>query len=600
MRIPRAPGPVAGTAAPGALGLAAILLASLLLPAEQAGAQERSLSIREFRSTVRVYRTARLEVTEEIAFRFDGAWNGVYRDILTGGRRPDGSDWRIHVDVESVTDVDGGELRYETSREDAHRRVKVWVPDARDTTRTVVIRYRVEGALLFHSADEDFEGGDFVELNWNVTGHGWRMPIRDVSATVHLPTGVTGVRARAWAGPYGARAENVDLRVRGPVVEADTREPLDRREGLTVDVAWDAGVVERPGLLARATSWTKRNWLLLIPILALAGMLRVWWVRGRDPRRRSIAARYEPPEGLRPGEVGVLVDHRPDMRDVTATIVDLAVRGHMVVEEREEAKLLGLSSEKAYAFERRTEPSDWKELHDHEQRLLEALFDGGSRRTVEMSELEDEFYEDLPDIENGLFARLLELGYYERRPDRVRSAYLGGAVVVVVLIFTFGVMLAERFGLNPGSAIFSALGTGLVTAGIGWFMPARTKSGVRAWEAALGFEEFLERVEEDRFRRMIQGPEDFEKYLPYAMALQVEKKWAAAFEDIYTEPPDWYRGTHPGGFHTIYFASAMSDFSTRAGAAMTSSPRGAGSSGFSGGGGGFSGGGVGGGGGGGF
>jgi len=99
---------------------------------------------------------------------------------------------------------------------------------------------------------------------------------------------------------------------------------------------------------------------------------------------------------------------------------------------------------------------------------------------------------------------------------------------------------------------------------------------------------------------MIDSPEMFERFWPHAMALGVEKKWAMAFKDIYTEPPDWYVGHAPGRFHAAMFAASMTDLSARTGDVMRSQPRSSGGSGFSGGGGGFSGGGFGGGGTGGF
>ena len=103
-------------------------------------------------------------------------------------------------------------------------------------------------------------------------------------------------------------------------------------------------------------------------------------------------------------------------------------------------------------------------------------------------------------------------------------------------------------------------------------MPARTVAGTRALEAALGFEEFLQRVESDRFKRMITGPEMFERYLPYAMALAVEKKWAAAFADIYRNRPDWYSGTGHRGFHPTLFVGDLSGMTQHAATAMTSAP----------------------------
>jgi uncharacterized membrane protein YgcG len=133
-------------------------------------------------------------------------------------------------------------------------------------------------------------------------------------------------------------------------------------------------------------------------------------------------------------------------------------------------------------------------------------------------------------------------------------------------------------------------------------MPARTVIGTRTLEKVLGFEEFLTRVESDRFQRVVKTPELFEKFLPFAMALGVEKNWARAFDGIYTQPPAWYHGANMTDFRPRNLTGNLSQLSAAAAAAMTSAPRSTGGSGFSGGGssGGFSGGGFGGGGGRGF
>jgi uncharacterized membrane protein len=130
-------------------------------------------------------------------------------------------------------------------------------------------------------------------------------------------------------------------------------------------------------------------------------------------------------------------------------------------------------------------------------------------------------------------------------------------------------------------------------------MPARSVAGARTLEAVLGFEEFVRRVDSDQYRRVIAGhPEMFDKYLPFAMAFGVEKKWARAFEDIYTQSPDWYMGPSVTHFSVGRLSNSLAGFSTRAGSTLSSSPRSSSGSGF--GGGGSSGGGGGGGGGGGF
>jgi len=78
----------------------------------------------------------------------------------------------------------------------------------------------------------------------------------------------------------------------------------------------------------------------------------------------------------------------------------------------------------------------------------------------------------------------------------------------------------------------------------------------------------------------------------------VERRWARAFEGIYTQPPTWYVGPSMAHFNLNSFSASLAHLSTTAGSTLTSSPRSSSGSGF--GGGGSSGGGGGGGGGGAF
>jgi uncharacterized membrane protein len=325
----------------------------------------------------------------------------------------------------------------------------------------------------------------------------------------------------------------------------------------------------------------------------------MWWVwhtRGRDPRRRPIATCYEPPGQLTPAEAGTLVDHSPDPRDVTATLVDLAVRGYLHIKESEEQRLLGLMSSTDYAFTLKKPRSEWAALKPHERELLERMFGAGDR--VELADLKNEFYKHLPEVRSKIFRELIDHGCYVRRPDHVRAYFVVGAIAAAVVIIALGTAASEAFGLSGGAAVIAGIATGVIVLGFGLVMPSRTERGTRMLEGALGFEEFLSRVEKDRLDRLVKSPELFEKYLPYAMAFGVEDKWARAFEGIYTTPPAWYSGTNPHGFRPRVFVSDLGQMSTRAAAAMASKPRSSGGSGFSSGG--SSGGGFGGGGGGGF
>ena len=173
------------------------------------------------------------------------------------------------------------------------------------------------------------------------------------------------------------------------------------------------------------------------------------------------------------------------------------------------------------------------------------------------------------------------------------------AVVIGFFSFWGGGFLSAWLGVAMATFLIAGISSGIIIAGFGVIMPARTMAGARALEGVLGFEEFLSRVEKHRYATMIKTPEMFEELLPYAMALGVEGKWAEAFDDIYSEPPNWYYGYHYGPhFHLHGFTHRLGSMTSSVGTAMASSPRSSGGSGF--GGGGFSGGGFGGGGGGGF
>jgi uncharacterized membrane protein YgcG len=575
---------------PACLVWALLLLVSTTPAAAGAGSGGRSLVIERFHADLGVNPDGSLDVAETIQPRFAGAWNGIFRTIPVEYRTPQGLNFTLLLDLVDIRDETGRSLRYEQSRERHYRKIKIWIPGAADGVRTVVLRYRVRNGIKFL--------GEHDELYWNVTGDEWQAPIRSASARILLPQGTTGVRAIAFTGAYGSReqAAQVDLDEGG--VSIRTTRPLGFREGLTVAVGWDPGFVRRPGLLEQTALFLRSNWPLGVPFGVLLLMLGLWYTRGRDPRHRPIAPQYAPPEGLSPAEVGTLVDNSPDLRDITATLVDLAVQGYLQIQEQEERKLLGLLAHKEYLFTMRKTPQDWERLKPHERMLLESLFAGGARPSVASTDLEHWFFRRLPILRDQIFAALLERRFYLQRPDRVKQLCTVAGIVLGLGLGVGGSVVGAGLGLAPLTTIIAGVLTAGIVVGFGWIMPARTVRGTRALEGVLGFEEFLTRVEGDRLRRMVKTPELFEKFLPYAMALGVEKHWAMAFEEIYRQPPEWYQGRSVGSFHPRGLVSDLSEMSSRTAAAMSSSPRSAGGSGF--GGGGSSGGGLGGGGGGGF
>jgi uncharacterized membrane protein YgcG len=565
---------------------------SLLALAAPATAKERHL--KKFFSEIVVMPSGSVDVTENITFQFVGSpWHGINRYIPVEYSGPRGLNYTLFLDVKDITDETGAKLRYETSRERHYLNLKIYIPNADDSTRTISVHYTVSDALKFFD--------DHDEFYWNVTGDEWSIPIESAGAHIVLPDGATNLRAKAFTGAYRSTGRDADVQVSGTGVDVQTRDPLPLHEGLTIAVAFDKGAVREPTALSRLLLYLRSNWPLFIPIVAFFAMFWWWWTHGRDPRLRPIAAQYQPPDNLSPGEVGTLIDNSVDMRDITATIVDLAVRGYVVIEETKQDHLLGLSHSKSYIFHLKKSRAEWNSLKPHEQELLDGIFAGGNAGdAVPLDALHNTFYANIPSIRNQIFASLVGDGYYAQRPDSVRSSYILFGIVTGIILVVGGIWVANHSGMQPLPFIVAGVLTGAILCGFGWFMPARTQAGARALEGVLGFEDFLAHVESDRFNRTIKTPEMFEKFLPFAMALGVEKNWSRAFQGIYTQPPQWYQGSYGPGFYPYMFANDLGSMSSMASDVMTSAPRSAEGSAFGGdggGGGGFEGGGFGGGGG---
>ncbi len=425
------------------------------------------------------------------------------------------------------------------------------------------------------------------------------MPIDHVHARVVLPDGVTSTRTAVYTGDEGSTVAGASIARNGSEVDFTTRYALGAGEGMTIGVGWPPGHIStrpksEPDRFVKVLRWLP----VLAPFLVFILGYRAWSKHGRDPRPASITVQYAPVEGLSPAESGTLVDHKADMQDITATLVDLAVRGFLRIEEVTESHLLGLSKGKDYILHLLRDPSEWTGLKQHEQRYLEKLSELApiGESSVRISEMKNKFYGALPKIRDAIYEELVSSGYYLERPDTVQAKW-GGLALFIAAAGAGTAIFAIKGGwvmISPLVVIAATAVSTVIMFVFAGLMPARTEAGARAREATLGFKEFLDRVDSERYKRMITSPQMFEKFLPYSMAFGVEDKWARAFEDIYREPPTWYVGGS-GQFSASSFSHSISDMSSAAASSMSSSPSSSGS-----GGGGSSGGGSGGGGGSGF
>jgi hypothetical protein len=579
--------------------LALLLIGALAFSlGADASAQGRSIRIRNFDALLAVHPDGSLDVTEQITIGFTGQWNGINRDLSLQHNTAQGRATKLDVTIGYITDETGQRLRVDESTTDNGwtRRLRIYVPGANNADRQIIIRYHVANAIRFFDASSNV--GAFDELYWNVTGNIWTMPIDSVHARVVLPDGVTPTRTAVYTGPRGSNAADATIEKNGNEVDFTLRHGLYPYEGITIGVGWPAGhISSRPSeareRLAIATQWSP----LVIPVIVFILAFMAWEKHGRDPEEGSYVVRYEPVEGASPAELGTLVDNRADMEDITATLVDLAVRGFVRIEEITESHLLGLTKSTDYVIHILRDRSQWTGLKPHEERYLSTLAnaapDGDS---VKISELRNKFYTSLPTIRNAIYDSLLSSGYYLERPDKVKGKWVAFAAVSAFVGIGLAVLVTKMawVTISPIALVAAGVLSAIILFVFAQIMPARTIAGARAREATLGFKEFLSRVEEERMKKMITSPEMFERFLPYAMAFGVADKWANAFEDIYREPPTWYVGGS-GQFSAVSFSHSIGSMSSAAASSMSSSPGSSGS-----GGGGSSGGGSGGGGGSGF
>jgi len=575
------------------LVLFSILNLNLILILFSSVTYAQNFAINKFHSDIIIHEDSSFIVKETIDVKFHRPRHGIYREIPFKYRDELGKTMETPLKALSVTDGSGKSWKYKADR--MGHVINIRIGDANkyvSDSQTYVITYQVENAILFL--------GDHDELYWNVTGNDWKAPIREASADVILS--VKSKSKDLWAagyeGRYGSK-EECSYETYDNGGKFFTKRNLNVGEALTIAFGWDKALVFPPSSWKRFL-WAidlKENWVFLFPFFSLIYMVNLWYQKGRDPRvKESVAVMYEPPKfdnrPLTPGEVGTLIDEKLDPRDITSSIVGLAVKGYIKIEE---TKKEGWIVDKTDYFLKKVKEPD-ADLGPFEIELMKSLFPVYLPGIL-VSDLKNKFYTNLDELKKILYGELIRKKYFVSNPEKVRKFY--GVIGILIMVFgSFALALLTPFSV--GRSILASILTGVPVLAFARFMPVKTRSGASTYMDILGFQEFMNRAEKDSLERM--GDKDlFSKFLPYAIALDVADNWAKAFEGIYQEPPDWYASS--GGFRTFSpygFSHSINAVTSGLSSAMFSSPRGSGigGDGSGGGDGGSSGGGFGGGGGG--
>lgn len=544
--------------------------------------------INSFDVKIKINADSSIRVTENIVYDFGTAQrHGIYRDIPYKYQTR-GGNFNLRLSDFTVTDQTGKPWQFSLSTQGQYKRVKIGDPNVLITgLHTYVIGYTVKRAINYFD--------DHDELYWNATGNAWLVPILKSKAQVELPQNVTtgNFQVACFAGVYDSTrtCAGIASTTASAIFSQNLLKP---GEGLTVVVGFPKGLVTKPSAFKNSLETVKDNWYLVIPFFTLIFLLYWWRTRGKDPDTDTVIAQYEPPDGLSPTEVGTILDEKADNQDISAELIQLAVDGKIKITRLEKKLLMFDWSD----YQLDLLNADSNPYPDFRENLVHGLFEG-NKTSVKLSEIKYKFYDDLALIKKKVYESVEGKGYFVKNPQKVRRNYrmLGLGLMLAGIIF--GAWLGKLL------LVLSLAVSGLLFIIFAPFMPVKTRKGARAKAHILGLKLYLSVVEQDRlkfFNAPEKSPQRFEKLLPYAIALKVEKEWAKQFEDIYTTQPSWYSDNSGTGFNAVVLAGSLSHFSHSANATIAARPGSSsggawgGGSGF--GGGGFSGGGFGGGGGG--
>ena len=536
-----------------------------------------------------------LHIVENINVIFSDYNHGILRAIPDSYKHHS-----LQLHVNHISSTSGAPTGYTTYGSNGNTVLKIGNKSRTITgAQNYTIDYTLHNVISFYN--------DHDELYWDINGDQWQQPFEQVSAIFHIPAAAKPDTKQpvCYTGTFGSTEQNCTVSAGGETISFNTTKPLTANQTLTTAMGFGKGYFHPSKWYETVGEHTKQIvGLLAMPILLGGWAFRRWRKFGRDAKGRGvIVPQYGPPDGLIPLEAGALMHFSPDSKGITATIIDLAIRGYYKIIETKKEKLLG-KDKLEYSFE--LQSADISALTDIEGQLLEAMFpDMNVGTAVAMADLKkSKLYTTVAAIQKKVTKNLVEQGYYRANPLTAGASMWVVVVILFFCLFIFGSLLGSAFVVGTIIAL-------IITAGFAFAMPARTPKGVETKEYIEGLKLYLNVAEKDRIK-MLQSPdakyaanarapkktvELFERLLPYAIVLDVEKEWAKQFEDIYKQPPNWYSGNWTT-FNAIMLTNSLTSNMQPALAGSFTAPSSSSSSGFSGGG--FSGGGGGGGGGGGW
>ncbi len=567
--------------------------------------------IESFHSDIEVRRNGDLVVTETIRVQAESKSirRGIFRDFPTRYKNARGKSVTVDFEVQSVT-RDGHEEPFHIKNQSNGKRV--YIGDKNTFLSPGVYEYQ----LTYLTTRQLGFFDDFDELYWNVTGTGWAFEIRQASALVTLPDTVSEFRLTGYTGRQGSTAQDLEHRpVGNNQAYFESNRPLGRNEGLTIVAGWPKGLVNEPTNTQQRSWFFKDHRASLIVVVGVFALLvyylTLWRWFGRDPEKGVIIPLYEPPEGYSPASMRFVQKMGYDKKCFTCAIINLAVKGALDIDD----------DEGDFKLTKTGQPNS--SLAVGESRVLNGLFSGsgdsisivqsnhsklskaiGRHRKSLKRDYEKKYFNtnswllvpgvlvtlilvasaiaSLPSEEiivKTMFSSLFSLiplimisAIWRGLKRRGKRGKIQVATNLIAILILVGAFLQIGF---PFEQFIAAVPLPLVAGVIAMFalhfffyqwLKAPTLAGRRLLDSIKGFKHYLDIAEEDEIAATTAPKFTiglYERYLPYAIALELENEWTARLdhaiaagliESAYSHP-GWY---HTHGRHGDHFSSALS------------------------------------------
>lgn len=571
-----------------------LLLASVVV-------QAANFTTQRFDVDVQIRPDSTLDVTETIALTFTIPQRGLIRKIPFQVSKPDGTIVRRGefsvVSVEQNVGRGFVQSQIATSFEGDFWNIRIGNPKV--TLRgpvTYRIRYQAKGYAIPLPAEGKLPAR--VEFNWNAIGSQWPTAIGAAKVNISFPPSdptavliraVTGKHGQRLAlegfegGPYGGRSDLLSIAFDPRTPDQPGKLTIVAQKGLALGegLGFVIGVpptTVRVPAMANAITPEQSNvtplkspypeqpmgeipqspWGFLIPLAAIPLAYLFYRTRPR-PSLGPLVTRFEPPDGLGPGECGLLIDEKFQPRDVVAAIVSLAQKGAAKIQVEgqnyENMAIHLLGKEKA------------KDLTPFEVEVYDNLLPYAPE--ISPLSLRGAFAAAFARLETHLTADMIQGGYL--RPGGISCWGAGCVTFPILLGITFFSCLTTGY-----SSLLGALVAFVVEVWLFRRMSKLTPRGGVAKSQILGLREFIARANEVQLRAMTERQPNqalFEELLPYAVAFGMVKQWAGAFKGLNVHPPVWYAGSDIGDMMwAAHMADGFNTFERSYGEALAYSP----------------------------